>query len=155
MALGGRQREQLRERAAWLAHRKNPVAGRQAAHAGTDGLDDPGPALAWNVGQWRPRLMLAGNQQQVDVVGRSGMHLDQNLARPGHRIRRIAKARILDGSELGDDNGAHGLFLNGNSRSGDLDGDSHQSPQLCRVEPVGTGSDGHPHRALSTLTRTG
>ncbi len=104
-----------------LAHDRDPVAvleagieddavaGREVGDSVAERLDDPGA-----VGPEDPRL---GNRGQplphpdVEVVERRRMEPDEDLARPGNRIRHLLDPEHVGASVLVDPSGEHGTIL--------------------------------------------
>src|SRR5262249_28730226 len=70
--------------------------------------DVAGHLAAGREGPRRLDLVLALDEQAVDVVHARCSHRDDHLARPGCRVGPLLDGQLVDRGELGADDGAHG-----------------------------------------------
>ena len=93
--------------AALLGHCQDPIACSQRGNATPARTDDAGRPLARDKRPLRQELIRAADDQQVDVIDRRGVNLDQDLARTGDRCRDFGGAQPLRPAEFVDNDRTH------------------------------------------------
>ena len=94
--------------AARLQHAEHLVADLEVLHARTDGAHHAGEIAAQDHGE-RGLLVVAGRHLRIGAVDARGHGVDDDLARPGDRIGKIAVLQDFRSAEFLDVSSLHGV----------------------------------------------